>query len=113
MDLDLDLDYYLNNINLSDIECIEESRKNTSMDIYETEILLSSIDDYQKNIEKLEYENDNLKNKINVLEMKLSYYQHKNDCLVYEKKNFIKKTKPNMLKRIWFFIRGKKYIIVE
>jgi len=103
----LDLDYYLNDINLSDIESIEEeSRKSTSMDIYETKILLSSIDDYQKNIEKLE-------NKINVLEMKLSFYQQENNKLIYQKEKFIKKTKPNILKRIYFYIIGKKYVIVE
>ena len=102
----LDLDYYLNDINLSDIESIEESSRSTSMNQYETKILLSSIDDYQKDIEKLE-------NKINVLEMKLSFYQQENNKLIYQKEKFIKKTKPNILKRIYFYIIGKKYVIVE
>jgi len=102
----LNLDYHLNDINLSDIESIEESSRSTSMNQYETKILLSSIDDYQKDIEKLE-------NKINVLEMKLSFYQQENNKLIYQKEKFIKKTKPNMFKRIYFYFIGKKYVIVE
>ena len=98
-------------VNLSDVEPTYDY--SSSMIQHEKTLLLSALDDYKKDVEILHETNRKLKSKMNVLEMRMKFYQSKISMLEEENARFMKKTKPNLIKRIWFYIKGKKYIIVK